>query len=206
MIPPETTWNWSPRPFGPESFGGAPEGRAMEFLNYTIPTVVAYMRVASKTLHWEAAVNYRAYMTFRDGRGLTWQRDVHGRLSRTVRMSVIPAHPPRIPEPPAENHPPRPAHQNPHHPDQDAHPAPRTTSPPTDTTSARTPLPKPRQGRLNDKLRELGPGHAPRGCCSGGGGRIGNLRSLDEWAGSPLAESRHTAEVPGGHHAARRHP
>jgi hypothetical protein len=32
-----------------------------------------------------------------------------------------------------------PAHQNPHDPGQDAHPAPRTASPPTGTTSARTP-------------------------------------------------------------------
>lgn len=58
VVPPETTWAWSPGLFGdPE---GEPEDRAL-------------------------AINARPYMTFRDGRGLSWQRDVHGRLIPTRR-------------------------------------------------------------------------------------------------------------------------
>jgi hypothetical protein len=35
----------------------------------------------------EGYINHRAYMTFRDGRGLSWQRDTHGRL-RPVRRPI----------------------------------------------------------------------------------------------------------------------
>ncbi len=51
IVPPKTTWDWSP------GFFGEPNGN----------------------------VNPRAYMTFRDGHEISWQRDSHGRLTRATR-------------------------------------------------------------------------------------------------------------------------
>jgi hypothetical protein len=71
----------------------------------------------------------------------------------------------------------QPAHQNPPDPGQDAHPAPKTASPPTDTTSARTPPPRPpRPNRLNDKPRPGRPVHRVVRCCPG---RCGAPRGPD---------------------------
>lgn len=58
VVPPETTWSWWP------TFIGDPRDVEDDPL---------------------LTVNARPYMTFRDGRSLSWQRDVHGRISPTRR-------------------------------------------------------------------------------------------------------------------------
>ncbi|MDQ4033958.1 MAG: hypothetical protein M3332_17640 [Actinomycetota bacterium] len=85
VIPPETTWSWSPGLFGPEAFDGAPEDA-----NYGVYTLYDVddrcLYVGSlRNSGLGGSINHRVYMTFRDGRGLTWQRDVHGRLTRFLR-------------------------------------------------------------------------------------------------------------------------
>ena len=92
VIPPETTWSWPPNFFGPESFGVSEEDMEDDPRIGTIYGVgdaqyIGSIRNVGGILKRasEGYINHRAYMTFRDGRGLSWQRDSHGRISRTRR-------------------------------------------------------------------------------------------------------------------------
>lgn len=97
VVPPDTIWSWEPTFLGPEFFGDTeemediPESAAL----YTLygsdgsdrPLYIgSIMNPGGLTNRLaEGRVNHRAYLTFRDGRGRTWQRDTHGRLSLTNR-------------------------------------------------------------------------------------------------------------------------
>lgn len=96
VIPPETTWSWPVSLFGSEFFENddsedeveiAPDdGRKWGGIYelYNAEGDALYVGSVRKRAP-DDPVNARAYMTFRDGRGLTWQRDSHGRLTSTRR-------------------------------------------------------------------------------------------------------------------------
>lgn len=96
VIPPETAYSWEPTFLSAELFG-MPEDEVKDepksALIYAVggredrPLYVGSIRNLSGLTNrvTEGRINHRAYMTFWDGRGLTWQRDSRGRLSPTRR-------------------------------------------------------------------------------------------------------------------------
>lgn len=96
VVPPDTMRSWSPIFFGLEFFS-APEEDAENDSRITILDSIrnAIIYLVGDNEHIgsvrdvesirerasEGHINQRAYLTFRDGRGLSWQRDTHGRLS-----------------------------------------------------------------------------------------------------------------------------
>jgi len=97
VIPPETTWSWEPSFFGPESFGMSEEDVEDVEDDPMIGTIYgvgenAYIGSIRnmggiKKRAAEGYINHRPYMSYRDGRGLSWARDTHGRI-RSVRRPI----------------------------------------------------------------------------------------------------------------------
>lgn len=85
VVPPETTWSWRPDLFSPESFDAPSEDAKFAVYELKDAEDRSLYIGSLKNPALGGRVNQRAYVTFRDGRGLSWQRDVHGRLTRTMR-------------------------------------------------------------------------------------------------------------------------